>query len=395
MQLRILFIGMLPPRPGGAAVSLGQIITGIAREGHEVCAVAPITAGALVAEGDWFASARPELRVYRYLLPAYYVEAYKPLPADVAEIQSKQVKRLAADLCASFRPNVLIAGHEIFGSLTRDVAREAGLPWVQWLRGSPTAQIVSGLFGPERYTPFLDLIRSADRVVSVARYFAVGLEERFGIRGIQTVPNAVDLQAFDARPASRSLRQQLDVPQGNQVVLLPGALIARKRPKDFLGAATEVLKRRRDVTFLLAGTGVLHDELEDFARQVDIRDHVRLLGWIPHRQMPEVFNLADIVVMTTDAEGMSRACVEALASGCLLLASDIPAARELIEDGKNGVLFPVGNYHVLADRIVRLLDDTLLRTDIRSRARASVAGRDLESSVRLHIEQIQNALLPK
>jgi hypothetical protein len=65
MTLRVLFVGLLPPRPGGASVSLGQLVAGLAQAGVEIAAIAPITAATMLDGGYWYAARHPRLRVYR------------------------------------------------------------------------------------------------------------------------------------------------------------------------------------------------------------------------------------------------------------------------------------------------------------------------------------------
>ena len=66
MTLRAIFVTVLPPRPGGASVSLGQLLPGLVGAGVELCAVAPITTASMLDEGDWYAARHPQLHVVRY-----------------------------------------------------------------------------------------------------------------------------------------------------------------------------------------------------------------------------------------------------------------------------------------------------------------------------------------
>ena len=76
-RLSILYAGTLPPHQGGSAVSCGLIMGGLAKAGHRVRAVAPVTEETIRA-GDNFAAYNPAMRVTRYVVPS---RAAKPLPA--------------------------------------------------------------------------------------------------------------------------------------------------------------------------------------------------------------------------------------------------------------------------------------------------------------------------
>jgi len=150
-----------------------------------------------------------------------------------------------------------------------------------------------------------------------------------------------------------------------------------------------VLARDPGVMFVLVGTGALRDELVTWCRERGVADNVRFVGWTSHQRMPAFYNSADLVVMTSEAEGVSRVYIEALACERPLLASDIPAAREVIDDGGNGFLFPLGDHRVLAERILALLGDAALRGEVGRRGRASVAHRSLDGAASAYLRELQ------
>src|SRR5262249_10474991 len=81
-----------------------------------------------------------------------------------------------------------------------------------------------------------------------------------------------------------------------------------------------------------------------------------------------------------------RACVEAMASGRPLVASDIAPARELIRDGETGLLFPLGDDEALAQRLRSLLTDPDRRAALGRRARAAVANRRLDTAIAAYLQ---------
>jgi glycosyltransferase involved in cell wall biosynthesis len=389
MTLRVLFVGFLPPRPGGASVSLGQLIAGLAQAGVEVAAIAPITAATMLDEGDWYAARHPRLRVHRYLMDAYITETYRPLPPATAERERGQIMRLATEVARAFEPDVLIAGHETTGGYVRELARQLGLPWCQLLRGTPTGQILAGSFPAERVAGYIDQFRAADGIVAVAEFMARGLERRFGIRGIRAIANAIDLELFRPRPKSPALLARLAIAPGQPVILCPGNLIERKRPMDVLEAFADLAGTHPDVVLVCAGEGRLEPELRAFCGARFIEDRVRFLGWVPNAEMPALMNVADIVVMASESEGMARTYIEAMASGVALVASAIPSSRELILDGVNGRLFPVGDHAALAGVLAELLAEPERRAEIAEAGCACVADRHIDAAVQAYVEELE------
>ncbi len=96
-----------------------------------------------------------------------------------------------------------------------------------------------------------------------------------------------------------------------------------------------------------------------------------------YADIPEVLSAADVLVMPGDADTMPRVCLEAMAVGAVVVAADIPALRELLEDGTSGLLFPVGDAAAQAAAIARVLTDADLLRQLRTAARRRVADRDV------------------
>ncbi len=114
------------------------------------------------------------------------------------------------------------------------------------------------------------------------------------------------------------------------------------------------------------------DALNAEAQRLGVAKRVHITGWIERTAMPDYYGLADIVVHASASEGLSLTCLEAMASGRTLIASDIPAARELISDGVDGMLFPLGDVNALGRAIVGTTRDRMLRARLGAAARKRV-----------------------
>jgi glycosyltransferase involved in cell wall biosynthesis len=100
---------------------------------------------------------------------------------------------------------------------------------------------------------------------------------------------------------------------------------------------------------------------------------VRFLG---HRKdVPEVLAAGDVFVFPSLYEGFGGALLEAMALGLPIVASDIPAVREVVDDGANAILVPPGDAPALASAIDGLLDDTGRRQAFGARGRTMFCER--------------------
>ncbi|MBS1875391.1 MAG: glycosyltransferase family 4 protein [Acidobacteria bacterium] len=108
-----------------------------------------------------------------------------------------------------------------------------------------------------------------------------------------------------------------------------------------------------------AGSG---DILGRLIVQLGIEQRVTFLGTIPHEQVQLVLSQADVQVFPSFAESFGLPLLEAMVVGCPLVAADLPYAREVA--GESAVYFPVSDPELLADAVIRVLEDEGLRAEL-------------------------------
>jgi len=122
-----------------------------------------------------------------------------------------------------------------------------------------------------------------------------------------------------------------------------------------------VLKEKPEAKFLIAGDGSEKEALEREVKDLNIISSVKFLGRVPHEEMPDLLAHADIYVSMSLHDGTSVSLLEAMASGCFPVVSDIPADREWIRDGENGFLVPIDKERYLAKKILEAIRNQELR----------------------------------
>ena len=100
------------------------------------------------------------------------------------------------------------------------------------------------------------------------------------------------------------------------------------------------------------------------------RNHVRFTGL--RSDIPAMLAKTDIFVLPSHSEGLSNALMEAMASGCACIASDVGGNRYLIQNGVSGFLFPVGDREALRSHIQRLIEDSSKRQSMGKSARERI-----------------------
>jgi glycosyltransferase involved in cell wall biosynthesis len=152
------------------------------------------------------------------------------------------------------------------------------------------------------------------------------------------------------------------------------------------------LRTNPNLVYLLAGTGVLQERIQQLCEERKLSDRIRVLGWVTYERMPELMNSADVVLMASESEGFSRAYLEAMACERLLLASDIPPARDLIRDGQNGLLFRMGDIEHMTARTLEAAADPGWREAVGRRARISMEHLSIDSIAPIYLEEFASLL---
>ena len=173
------------------------------------------------------------------------------------------------------------------------------------------------------------------------------------------IPNGVDVQLFQPRAQSRDIRIQQNIPADAHVVLFVGALdrAHHYRRVDVLIEAISKINNP-NVHLVLAGDGDLLAEFKRMAANLEIMSRVHFLGKVPHHKLPEVYSIADIVVLPSQIqESFGMVLIEAMASGKPVIATNLPGVRTVVTDGIDGLLVQACDSFDLSIRIQELLDD--------------------------------------
>jgi glycosyltransferase involved in cell wall biosynthesis len=153
----------------------------------------------------------------------------------------------------------------------------------------------------------------------------------------------------------------------------------QKRVLDLAPLVSELA--RRDVPFVMhvVGSGGDAPRLRvEFAR-ARVAHHVRWWGWLTPAEVQVRLSQLDALVLPSDSEGLPFVLLEAMADGVVPIATRIPSGNtELVRDGENGLLVPVGDTQALADHLERLYRDPAFLNRLRRAAWVTSADYSVE-----------------
>jgi glycosyltransferase involved in cell wall biosynthesis len=389
-RLDILYVGTLPPHPGGSAISGAQLIVEFAELGHSVRALAPITPDAL-RSGDRFAVRHPEIGVTRFVMPYFETSPDIPAPDDYRTLEHEQIRETVGALVANERPDVILVGRESFAWHVPDLAKAFSIPWILRTAGSITMGILNRSYPQALAERMLEQYRKADLIVTPAKHMAERLRG-MGFTNLKAISNAVNVQRFSPRPKDNDLLHELAIREDEIVVAHVSNLKAVKRPLDLVHSAEKASKQHSQLIYVIVGDGDLRSVAENTCEAKNLLGQFRFVGWIDYDRMPYFINLADIVVMASEAEGLARVYLETQACGRLLLASDIAAAREVIADGETGLLFRKGDIEDLTAKTLLAAGDPRLRAAIGHKARAQVEKRSVDHVAAEYVAALEGVI---
>ncbi len=273
------------------------------------------------------------------------------------------------DVARTFKPDILHAHSPALNAMAAlRVGRALGVPVVYEVRAFWEDAAVDHGTSREwgiryRLTRALEsyAVRHADAVTTICE----GLRQDILGRGIAAekitvIPNAVNIEDFSVREgADAALAQSLGI-HGKPILGFIGSFYAYEGLDILLRALPSMLSMNPDIRILLVGGGPQEQALKQLAQQLGIMEKVVFTGRVPHSEVRRYYNLIDVLVYPrlkmrlTDLVTPLKP-LEAMAQGRLVLASDVGGHRELINNGKTGLLFEADNPEALARQAVDLL----------------------------------------
>ena len=182
---------------------------------------------------------------------------------------------------------------------------------------------------------------------------------------IINLDNPVDFSRIDISIQTNPIEQT----QRFTIVTM-GRLVEQKDHVTLLKAVASVAKTH-SIRVVIMGDGPLRHKLETLAQELGINNLVEFWGFIQH-PFPYIA-AADLFVLSSKWEGFGKVLAEAMGCGTAVISTDCPyGPNEIIENGRSGLLVPVGDPEGLAEAITRLLDDPELRNRLATEGRSRV-----------------------
>ena len=351
--MRILITGSTyAPAFNGQSMFTTNLAEGMARRGHDVWVLLPSDRGkpySLEHNGV-------HIRMISALaISIVHSDAYTCI------FPGTEVRRFFKD----FKPDIIhVQDHY---PLSVSVMREG--------RRSKTRLVGTNHFMPENLFPYIPLppalkpvlarimwewmkftYNRLDVAVAPSRTAADIIRKQHMRIPVQAISCGVSLQRFhpDSTIDRQAFRARYGLDPQRTTFMFVGRVDGEKRV-DVLIRAIKAMKRN-DIQLAVTGKGAALSGLQDLARDLKVDDLVRFTGFVPDNDLPGLLNCIDIFAMPSEAELLSIASLEAMATARPVLAANSQALPELVTDDVNGYLFKPGSVSD-AMRCMQLLAD--------------------------------------
>ncbi len=219
-------------------------------------------------------------------------------------------------------------------------------------------------------------MRGADAIIAISNILANYYIER-GIPAskIHVIPNAVDANKFAPVSRDHALAKKLGL-ENKVVIGWVGSLFGWSGIENLIGMAKHLLAQRPNVSFLLVGGGKNKEFFESRLHTNGYASRVVLPGTVPHSEVPKYLSCMDIVLAPYPKLDFwypsSVKLFEYMSSGKATVATRVGQVAEIIQDGKNGLLFDPDRANELTEKVLSLVDSAEKRRQMGEQARRDV-----------------------
>jgi glycosyltransferase involved in cell wall biosynthesis len=375
------------PDVNGAAYFTYRLATTLAKRGHSVFVMCPSRSSKDTVSND--------KGVTLYGIRSIHIPVYRNFrisPLFISGIVRAAVKEISPDI-------VHIQNHFLIGKEALSAAKKLGIP----IMGT-------NHFMPENLVHYLHLPGIAEKwlqkfawrqcvrvfekldFVTTPTRTAVALLKNAGLsKDVMPISCGIDLERFKPTNDGLYLKQSFAIPVNEPVLLYLGRLDKEKRIDIILRALPDIL-RVTSVHLVLAGIGKEKQRLEELTDRLGIQKAVTFTGFVLDKDLQNIYRIADLFVTAGIAELQSIVTMEAMASGLPVVAVNAMALPELVHDGENGYLFSDGNSQMLAEKVIAILSNQTMRTQMSRKSLEIIKDHDINKVIEKY-ESIYNEII--
>ncbi len=374
-----------PNHHGGLGVACEGLVDGLVNHGINVILITPHgtsrtdRACRIVSVADAMKTLNVDSLLHPYLTSTEYDEqrARNPRAHLYGATIFAEVERYAhivAQLAHSYQFNVIHAHDWMAFPAALRLKHESGKPLVVHLHSTELDRTGGNSVNDHVYNIERTGMHLADKVVAVSNATRQKIIEHYSVdhNKINVMHNALPLH-YRATPRTSTPPRFTN----DRIVLFVGRLTLQKGPDYFVHLAHRVLHHRRDVSFVVAGTGDMQYRLIEQAAELGISDKVTFTGFMQTDDVKKLYQLADLLVMPSVAEPFGLAALEAMSLGTPVLIDKRAGVTEVV---KHCLKSDFWDIDAMASKVLAVLDHPALQRELASNAHRETHNLSWEST---------------
>jgi len=284
-----------------------------------------------------------------------------------------------------------------FGHLFIDFAAllctVTGKPYILTLHGFPhSPQKVGGII-KFLYTIYLLTagrltLHKASKVTVISsaikkEAIAYGVDEN----RIVVIPNGLNLAKYEHIKNSMEFRRKFEIALNDRLIVAVGILHERKGFQYLIKAMSLIKKQYENVKLVIIGRyGGYGEKLKELTKQLQVEDKVIFTGFLDFKMKLMAMSEAEVFVIPSLVEPFGLVALEAMACGRPIVAARVGGLKDVLEDGKTGLIVERGSTEALADAIIRLINDRDFKVRLSLNAKKEVEKYDLKIIEQMYLK---------
>lgn len=281
---------------------------------------------------------------------------------------------------AEFQPTIVqVNGARTvkYGAAAKRALRSPGWKLVYRNIGVPSAWHRSGW---KTWAYRTGIMSQMDATIGVSHLSLTDARRLYRLRGPwRVIHNGINPARLRVTEVPDEVRRIHGAAQNDMILIFVGRLEPAKRADRFVRLFSRIVQALPRTRGWVVGDGPLRGDIEQLARECGVSDRLRFFGAI--EDVATLMNAADLLVVTSDTEGIPATVLEAGFLGVPVVATRVGGLPECIANGETGILVETGSEEALVEAITRLAEDVSLRTTMAGKARDRVLERYLIDDV--------------
>ncbi len=206
------------------------------------------------------------------------------------------------------------------------------------------------------YPLWKQIFKKADYIQVISNYLA-DFARRYGAKcPVEVVPNGVDLKKFQIPDSKLQISSKPQVPS-SKIIITTSRLVYKNGVDILIRAVAKLQATSYKLQVFIVGDGPDRLKLEQLIKDLNVADHISLVGHVSPEEIPSYLYKADLFVRASRSEGLGNSFLEAMAAGLPVIGTNIGGIADFLKDKETGFIVKPDDAEGLAKTIEMVLNN--------------------------------------